>query len=175
MVSVAVDNEMGTFMLAEHLALRGHCCVMYRKDKRAHQSAVERFLAFDKAAKYLNMDVIETLPADDAGNLSAEEEAYLLGSANRRPSAVVSWNDTNIHPVLRYCRLHGLNVPRDVALAGFDGIVPPVEPARKLTSVHAPWLRVAEKSVDLLMQMIQGEAVPKSTILPVDLFLGDTT
>lgn len=174
-VSVVVDNQMGAFMLAEHLALRGHRKVLFRKDLYSHESAVSRFTAFEKAAQYLGIEVIGTLPIDPFGNLSTEERSFLLDRSAGCPTAVVCWVDTYTYPVLKFCKANGLNVPKDVALAGFDGITFPIEPARRLTTIQAPWLRVAETAADLLMQLINEKDVPRETVLPVDLVMGDTT
>lgn len=45
--TVLVDNEMGTFMMAEHLSIRGHRKVLYRKDPYGHESANRRHEAFE--------------------------------------------------------------------------------------------------------------------------------
>jgi LacI family transcriptional regulator len=174
-VSVVVDDTAGAFMLAEHLALRGYRKVMFRKDPDDHDSAVIRLNAFLKSAEYLGLEVTVTLSADSQGAISAEEDALLRAPLGMRPTAVVCWVDTYAHVILKYCRQHNLQVPRDLAIAGFDGITPLIEPARRLTSVQAPWFRVAEKSVDLLMQLSRGEEVIRETILPIDLVIGDTT
>lgn len=173
--SVLVDNEMGTFMMAEHLSIRGHRRVLYRNDPHAHESARRRSEAFQRASAYLGMEVISSMPADAFGSLSAEEISLLQSPAGQRPTAVVCWVDTYAYPVLKFCKQHGLIVPKDVAVAGFDGITLPLEPARKLTTVQAPWLHVAEQAADLLMERINGCAVPEETVLPVDLMIGDTT
>jgi DNA-binding LacI/PurR family transcriptional regulator len=174
-VSVTVDNETGAFMLAEHLALRGHRRIAFRKDPFEHESAVQRLEAFRNSAEYLGIEVLVTTPANEAGGLAREEETLLLDRSARRPTAVVTWADSFTYPVLRFCRQRGLQVPGDVAVAGFDGIPTPVEPARRLTTIQAPWYQAAEKAADLLMQIARGEDVLRETVLPVDLVIGDTT
>lgn len=121
------------------------------------------------------MEIITTLPADAYGAISLEESALLLDSPVRRPTAVVCWVDSYAYPVLKFCKQHGLSVPKDVAVAGFDGIALPIDPARRLTTVQAPWLHVAEQAADVLMEILRGETIHQETILPVDLLIGDTT
>ncbi len=174
-VSVLVDNETGAFMLAEHLALRGHRRVMYRKDPDSHESAQRRFAAFEKAARFHGMEIISTLPADGTGVISHSEENILLAPKGERPSAAVSWVDTYAYALLRFCKQHHLGVPADLAVAGFDGITPTLDVAQRLTTVQAPWYLGAQKAVDLMARLIQGEEVPREMVLPVDLVLGDTT
>jgi DNA-binding LacI/PurR family transcriptional regulator len=36
-------------------------------------------------------------------------------------------------------------------------------------------MRVAEMAVDLLIRQTRGQEVPRETVLPVDLLIGDTT
>ena len=175
MVSVMVDDETGAFMLAEHLSIRGHHRVLYRRDLQEHESAVRRFQAFDRAARYLGIDVVATLPGNGWGSISLEEESLMLAPPGKRPTAVVSWADNYSYPVLRFCRQHGLQVPKDIAIAGFDGGPVFIEAARRLTTIQAPWLQVAEKAVDLLVQLIHHEQVPRENVFPVDLLIGDTT
>ena len=175
LVSVVVDNDMGAFMLAEHLSIRGHRKVMYRKDLYDHESAVRRFIAFNNAARYLGIEVVPTLAANYMGILSQEEETLLLAPAGERPSAVLSWADIFSYPVLKFCKQHELSVPGDIAVTGFDGSPVTIDPARRLTTVQAPWQRVAEKAVDLLMQLSRGEEGPREIVFPVDLVIGDTT
>jgi DNA-binding LacI/PurR family transcriptional regulator len=174
-VSVVVDNETGAFMLAEHLALRGHRRVLFRKDLLNHESGVIRYQAFEKAAHYLDMELIATLPLDSTSSLSPEEEGILLGPRGQRPTAVVGWNDTAAYAMLKFCKAHGLGVPEDFAVAGFDGILYPIEPVCQLTTIQAPWIRVAEVAVDILVRQIQGQPVPDEAVLQVDLLIGDTT
>lgn len=175
LVSVMVDDETGAFMLAEHLSIRGHHRVLYRRDLQEHESAVRRFQAFDRAARYLGIDVVATLPGNGWGSISPEEESLMLAPPGKRPTAVVSWADNYSYPVLRFCRQHGLQVPKDIAIAGFDGGPVFIEAARRLTTIQAPWLQVAEKAVDLLVQLIHHEKVPRENVFPVDLLIGDTT
>lgn len=174
-VSVIVDDETGAFMLAEHLSIRGHHRVLYRKDLQNHESAVRRYQAFDQAAKYLGIEVLATLPSNTSGGISAEEERLLLAAPGKRPTAVVSWADNYSYPVLRFCKQHHLQVPKEIAVAGFDGGPMHIEAARRLTTIQAPWLPVAEKAVDLLVQLIGKEEVPRENVFPVDLVIGDTT
>lgn len=175
MVSVMVDDETGAFMLAEHLSIRGHHRVVYRRDLQEHESAERRYQAFDKAAKYLGIEVVATLPGNGWGSISPQEESLMLASPGKRPTAVVSWADNYSYPVLRFCKQHQLQVPKDIAVAGFDGGPSVTEAARRLTTIQAPWRQVAEKAVDLLVQLINNEQVPRENIFPVDLVIGDTT
>lgn len=175
--SVIVDDEMGSYLLAEHLALRGYQRVLYRRDFYDHPSGRRRFRSFQKLAQYLGMEVIDTEPADEDGTLTKTEADFLQRREANSADVVVVWADAYAYAVLRFCKAHKLRVPEDVAVAGFDGPSQSIlfEPAFRLTTVLAPWLQVGEVAVDRLLEMCRGEQTIPQTVLPVNLFVGDTT
>lgn len=77
--------------------------------------------------------------------------------------------------LLEDCARLGIQVPDDLAVVGFDGIETGIKPTCVLTTIRAPWEKVAEKAVDLLMALIEGEDVPPETTFPVELIVGHTT
>ena len=82
--------------------------------------------------------------------------------------AVFAASDVIAFGVMRALDEHGLKVPEDVALAGFDDIPMArfVNPA--LTTVLQDTRQAGEMLVDSLLRMIRGETV-ESAILPVKL------
>jgi DNA-binding LacI/PurR family transcriptional regulator len=175
LVSVVVDDVEGSRLLAEHLARKGHRRILYRKDPYYHTSTVRRLAAFREAAAGFGMEMAEFLPGDWDSNLSAQEEACLLASPDERPTAAVCWADMCAYGLLDNCERLGIRVPDDLAVVGFDGVVPRIKPAYNLTTIRAPWLQVAEKAVEVLVALLEEKDVPQETVFPVELIVGDTT
>ncbi|RYF45135.1 MAG: hypothetical protein EOO38_16565, partial [Cytophagaceae bacterium] len=91
---------------------------------------------------------------------------------NKEPPDVISvYCDHVAYDVIQSLQNMGLQVPRDVAVTGFDG-VPGSYPS--FTTVYAPWKEIAQTAVSLLVQQCQGRAIPMHTILPVELVVGET-
>lgn len=180
--SVVVDDADGSYQIAALLAARGHRRILYRGCSKPLRSARCRLDAFREAAAVHEMEVTVTYPefpntdapAVNAIRLTPEEEALLTGPAGRRPTAAVCWADVAAYALLRECQRLGLRVPQDLAVVGFDALPPPIDPARRVTSVRAPWAAVARTAVALLTQRIAGEPIPVETVLPVELQEGDT-
>ncbi len=172
-VSVLVDDESGSHLLAQYLAQKGHRRVMYRADTDDHASTRCRQDAFIKTGKTLGMDIVVT-HGDWEGNLQPEEIALLTSPPGLRPTAVACWLDLHAYFLLDQCPRLGLQVPRDLAVVGFDGILPRIRPAHSLTTIRAPWAAVAETAVDLLMALLNGEDVAQKTVFPVELVIGET-
>lgn len=172
--SVGVDDEGGAELQAHFLAERGHERILYRADPHTHSSTVRRQRAFLVAAQRHGMAVTVTVSHGAGDTLSAEEVALLTRSRQERPTAAVVWEDAHGYAFLECCRELGLSIPQDLAVIGFNGILPPVRPAQLLTSVAAPWEEVAAQAVQLLLTLIGGGQAPHETILPVDGLIGDT-
>lgn len=173
-VSVVVDDAQGAALAAGYLAAQGHRRVLFRTDMFAHTSAVRRKEAFLEEAAARGLEVRTTRPSDFDASLSTEEEALLTAPPGERPTAVACWADSSAYALLEGCERLGLRVPDDVAIVGFDGITPRIRPARRLTTIRAPWAQVTIRAAQLLLELIDGKQVPQETVFPVDLVLGDT-
>jgi LacI family transcriptional regulator/LacI family purine nucleotide synthesis repressor len=69
----------------------------------------------------------------------------------------------------------GVLVPGSVAVVGFDGFDFPSAPRFRLTTIRAPWARVARDATHILNSLIGGEDVPALTTVPVEFIRGNTT
>ena len=173
--SVVADDRGGSEALAAHLAGRGHRQVLYRRGPVTQTSTVRRCLAFREAAAMHGMAVVEdaSIIFTD-GPLSRWEQDLLAGPADQRPTAVVCATDRIAYATVDYCQSLGLQVPGDISVTGFDGMVPEMQPAVQLTTIKAPWAEVARVAVDLLMERLAGREILPETVLPVELVLGRT-
>jgi DNA-binding LacI/PurR family transcriptional regulator len=175
MPSVTVDDDAGGRLLATHLAELGHRRVLYRSEPYGFTSAERRLKGFLAAAAEHGMDVTLSVPSRIMPELEEREIAMLTDRGPRRHTAIACWSDRLAFKVLAYCHKAGIRVPDDLAVVGFDGIETTFEMAYRLTTVRAPYDLVAETAVALLVEMINGKALPAETVLPVSLVAGDTT
>lgn len=172
--SIFADDDAGARMLAEHLAERGHTRIMYRLRTNPPTSIARRHEVFCDVAAKLGMTVT-TFETNWTEEPSAEQRSALMGPVNRRPTAAVNMEDVTAYHFVDYCISLDLDVPRDIAVVGFDGIQPMIRPAYELTTVRVPWSTAARTAVDLMMQRLGGEDIPLETILKTELIIGKTT
>ena len=174
--SVVIDDAQGGRQQAEHLAERGHRRVLYRAAFHATRSTTRRLQSFQDAAQRLGITVCVAHPSGhDPHGLTDEERDLLTADEGRRPTAAVCWEDERADALALECRKLGIRVPDDLAIMGFDGLEPTREPAWHLTTIRAPWVQAAAAAVGLLIDQIEGRAVALETVLPVSLFVGQTT
>lgn len=173
--SVVADDAAGSRLIAEHLHALGHKIVFYRSCPGESFSAARRQEAFEIRASELGLKTIAGRTNDWKGGLSREEELIVSNRSKNGVTAAVCWGDPSAHALLAYCKSKGIQVPTDLAIVGFNGIEPPVEPARKMTTVMAHWSSIAERSIHLLVNLIEDREAPMLTVLPVEFYVGDTT
>lgn len=173
--SVTADDAGGSRLLARHFVSRGHRTILYRRSLERRASETTRFEAFRAEAEQAGAQVIATSPTDGFDTVAAEEEALLL-SKERRITAAACWHDGSAVALLKFCIAHGLRVPEDMAIVGFDGDTErDWPPGYQLTTVRANWYEVASTGVALLLAKIAGEEVPLLTVIPSELLPGNTT
>lgn len=172
--SVVADDAAGSVAIAEHLYAKGHRTVLYRSCPGQSDSASRRQNAFEKRSSDLGMTTIAGRTTDWKGLVSDEEAQLLARRKELGVSAAVCWGDPSAHALLSFCKANGISVPHDLAVVGFNGIESPVEPIHVLTTVRAGWSNVAQQAVHLLVKCLDGQEVPKLTVLPVEFFTGDT-
>lgn len=85
-------------------------------------------------------------------------------------TAIVVQNDIAAIGVMQTLQQHGIRVPQDVSVIGFDGTDICELASPHLTSVQVPLYQVGQEAVrTLLAQINQGPQAPRSITLPVSL------
>jgi LacI family transcriptional regulator len=110
-----------------------------------------------------------------AGGYGAMER---LMTASDRVTAVFAANDSLAIGALRWTQMHGLAVPRDVAIIGFDNIEFAEHAATPLSSVNYAVEMVTELAVERLIELISGgDTLPEArvTLIDPDLIIRDST
>lgn len=95
---------------------------------------------------------------------------------NEPPDAVICSNDTMAIGCVDEARNHGIRIPEDMAVVGFDGIHAAFWSGYELTTVRQPVNQMAKAAVDILMERIENpEAPPEKRVLAGQLVKGKTT
>jgi LacI family transcriptional regulator len=182
--SVVVDDVMGTRLLLEHLQARGHRRLMHLTVGHQSTSRLRRHHTALEYAATLGLEMTAHVEEDwleeweDGRWINYFDvllEEWKRTSPDTRPTAMFCWCDYMAYALLRKCLKHGLRVPEDLAIVGFDGFSPPRGFDGVLTTIHAPWNDIAQMAVRLLEARLTGQEVPEETMLPVELVVGKTT
>ena len=101
-----------------------------------------------------------------------------LLSEKPRVSAIVFSDDQFAYQAIREAHRHGLKIPEDISITGFDGIGIPSfleAPTPSLTTAYVDRYQVGAKAVDLLMSYIHNQDIREKTHhIPTKLTIGNS-
>jgi DNA-binding LacI/PurR family transcriptional regulator len=171
-MSVGCDNFRGGELVARHLLDQGCERVAFLGNASGHYPEFfERYRGYAATLREAGLQVDAQLQVDAESTEQSGYEAMESLLAGDAPfDAVFAASDLIAIGAMRALAEHDIDVPGDVALAGFDDI-PMASSARpSLTSVLQNTKRAGEVLVDNLLRQIRGEAVC-SVLLPVELMV----
>ncbi|RGB68288.1 MULTISPECIES: LacI family DNA-binding transcriptional regulator [Oscillospiraceae] len=172
---VEVDDYLGGVMAAEHLIGLGHRQIGYIDGPNMLCCHERRAGAIDTLRKHGLR-----LLCEGGGDIYDFSVGYRV--ANRWiergtiPSAVIGVCDSVAAGAIGAFKEHGYRVPQDISVVGFDNIPLYNNYSPRLTSVEQPVPTIAEKSVEMLLQLLAGrELTSRFLKLPPRLVVGEST
>jgi len=170
---VSVD-KIGCEMAAVHLAQIGHKRIGFIRGNQIYPSAHERRAGFLAGLAKYSIEIDSEI--DVAGDYSFEsgyEAANIILSNKNRPSAIIASNDEMAAVVYKAAYEHGLKIPDDLSVVGFDDspLAPRLTPA--LTTVRLPTRDMAKMAANIVLSP-QSE-VAKTILFDSNLILRNST
>jgi DNA-binding LacI/PurR family transcriptional regulator len=171
-----IGNTEASVEAVRHLVGLGHRRIAYLGDRHGHQSDTERFAGYRRALEEAGLEYDPELVAH--GNGKAEGAAApmqnLLGIVPP-PTAVFCYNDMSALGAIRAIRAHGLRVPADISIVGFDDlpIMQFMDPP--LTTVCQPMRQMGRLAVQTLARLVAGEVFENNIIVPGRLVVRNST
>ncbi len=169
-VSIGCDNFQGGFDITTHLLEQGRQRIAFLGHASDHYPEfLERYRGHVQALRQAGIEPITALQADAiTTEQSGHEAANALLHRAGQFDAVFAASDLIAIGAMRALREHGLRIPQDVAVAGFDDIpiagsaVPPLSTVQQDTKLAGAML------VDSLIALIHGQPA-ESRSIPVRL------
>lgn len=158
--TVIIDDFQAGYDAASYLIAQGHRNIaMIAGDPRDVCAGLRRMEGYTAACRDHGIELKETLirhgdyKLDTGYRLMAE----LLGEARGAFTAVLAASDDMAAGAVNCIQDHGLHVPGDISVIGFDGsqIADIVRP--RLTTIRQPVEQISERTVELLLEMIEDE------------------
>jgi DNA-binding LacI/PurR family transcriptional regulator len=173
--SVRIDNVGGAKTATWHLSELGHRRIAYIGDEQGFQSDAERFSGYRQALKEGGLPFDPALVAYGDGTpgrgLQALSELLRLPEP---PTAVFCYNDREALGAMRAVREHGLRVPDDVSIVGFDDLFLSSYTNPPLTTIRQPKHEMGSEAAKILLGLLNGDK-PKSQICTGALIIRQST
>lgn len=159
-----VDNEGGAYKAVRYLIEQGHTRIAHFPGQLKFEGAQQRLSGYQRALAEAGIAFDHSLVLEGAYNKvsGSERAAQLLteGRVNPLPTAVFCASDDIAAGCLDVFLSHGLRVPEDISLVGYDDVLTARMTTPPLTTVKQPFRGLGKRSVEMLMQQILNGIVP---------------
>jgi LacI family transcriptional regulator, galactose operon repressor len=174
-------NREAAGMLAEHLIALGHRRFAFLGGPEKSADAVERLNGLRDALSARGIEIeAANVPFGDSfpkRGAVAVAEQWLALPRSMAPTAVMCGNDTLAIEFLREILQHGVRVPEEVSVVGFDGVPEGALYWPGLTTAKQPSQALGTAACNALMQMIESPeaASPDRIDLPAELIVRESS
>jgi DNA-binding LacI/PurR family transcriptional regulator len=174
--TVLPENRAPVLAIVQHLVGLGHRRMAHLTGSLSTVVAQERLLAWREglALQHLAVDESLILPGNFTIEFGYDAMAKLCALPGGPPTAVVCANDRMALGVLRYAAEHGVRVPEEVTVIGFDDIDTAQHTTPTLTTVHVPRVDFADAVFRTLvedMESTAGEPAGRTIRVPTTMVL----
>lgn len=178
---VGIDDLEAARSMTRHLTELGHtriAFIMGHASQTASERRREGFVAGMQDAG-LKVDPALVVQGDFSYRSGLEAAEKLLRSA-RKPTAIFASNDDMAAAAIAVAHRAGLDVPRDLAIAGFGNTLLATTVWPALTTVRQPIAEMTREAVKLLVEQIRrrragAEEQPVHKLLEFSLVIRDST
>lgn len=174
---VAINNQSGASLAVQHLVELGHRRIGHVSGPDGNVLTTTRLEGTRESLKAHGLPIRDDwFFHGDFSLQSGAEAAEKWLKLKDRPSAVFCASDQMACGFISKLSLHGLSVPQDVSVVGFDDIdiarhyIPP------LTTIHQPRHKLGTKAAELLLSQIESASpAVRDEILEVELIVRKST
>ena len=155
--TVTVDNFNGGYQATKYLLDLGHKRIGLISGPETVLSSYDRCEGYKKGLLDAHLPVDSSIIAHGDFRYQSGVKAMekLLKADAPRPTAVFSCNDMMALGAIRAANDHGLKIPEDISIVGFDDIPLAKSSSPPLTTVAQPTNEMAIHIIELLVDMIE--------------------
>lgn len=174
---VTVDNLRAAHQATTYLIQQGRRRIGMLAGRLQVQSAMDRLRGYRLALE--EADIVYDRNLVKQGDFE-QSKAYLvmkrwIQSGEHLPDALFCANDIMAVGALQALKEHGLRVPDDIAVMGFDDLPLARTTSPPLTTVAQPIYEMCEAAVRMLTRLIQGDELDVNrVVLEADLVIRDS-
>jgi LacI family transcriptional regulator len=178
--NVALDQHRAAELTLRHLHKLGHRRIAFMRGGSHSSDADDRWKSLMAVAVELRLDV----PRELTVTVMTRETTPELGFGPTREllsrdvffSALVCYNDLAAIGAIRVIREHGLRVPEDISVVGFDDIESASYNTPSITTIRQPLQQMGSTAAHILLKRIRGlETTANVTPVSPELVIREST
>ncbi|MDL2407177.1 substrate-binding domain-containing protein [Rhizobium calliandrae] len=171
--AVSTDNFGAGRDLTDYLLRKGHSRILFIAGHfAASDRARQRYFGYIRAMEAAGYPPFEPLEISFVNSLDQLDLSDVV--SRLKPTAVIASNDLLAIGVMGALRRQGLAIPRDISVAGFDGISLGLLMEVSLTTVEIPEVTMGAAAASLLLDMAENAAPSRHLTVPYRLRPGGT-
>jgi DNA-binding LacI/PurR family transcriptional regulator len=174
-VSVATDDLTSSQLMTRHLLELGHRRILFLAGPQTAPWAAERFDGYRRALRDASIELDDRLIyASGATIEEGVRAATQLLSEGLNATALQASSDMVAIGAANTLLDQGVRIPEDLSVAGFGNILTAEFFRVPLSTVRQPKLRLGSAAMELMLQLLRGEAT-ESRRLSAELILRQST
>lgn len=173
---IRTDHRVGANEATRHLIDLGHRRIAHITGARHVHSSALRLQGYRQALKAAGLPAPAELVYD--GNFTMPSGAAgmeVLLELGAPPTAVLCGNDEMAFGAIQALHRHGLSVPGDLSIVGFDDLNMAAFYNPPLTTVHIPRHDIGRRAATDLIALLAGRTVSQDSVLPTRLIIREST
>ena len=172
------DNYNGGYLAGKHLIEKGCKKILYFSGHATIDADPnKRFMGLRDACREAGIAAPVQFDAPWEQFISMNYDASIDLLFRRYPDTdgIFASNDIMAAHIVRYCHRHGIRVPEQLKVVGYDDTSFAVNCTPQLTTIHQPIDELCCFAVKSLLRAAEGETIPISATFPVRLVERETT
>jgi len=178
--NVVLDHVQAATLALNHLASLGHQRIAFMKGNPLSSDSDDRWKAICEVAQKIGMRIDPELTVQIDINDPTPQLGYPFAKqllARKKPfTALFAYNDISAIGAIRALQEHGLRVPQEVSVMGFDDIPGAAFNTPTLTTVRQPLARMGQVAAQTLLERIAGrDDYPPEIAIEPELVVREST
>lgn len=167
--TVSIDNISGARKLTEHLINAGHKKIAYISGPMNVILSRDRLRGFQQAMAQYDLPVDPSyIQEGDYEIESGYNQMVKLLALEDPPTAVFVFNDEMALGTIKAVQDHGLKVPEDIAVVGFDNLKMATIFSPRMTTIDQPKYEIGQRATNMLLTLMKGGSLEKKKIVLKD-------
>jgi LacI family transcriptional regulator len=170
---IVPDLEEGEYLAAQFLLENGHRDIIFIGGHRQNLSSIMRYQGFKKAVEDHGLVFQETQIIEGGFSFHDGYQSILnyMDSHDQLPQAILTTNDFVALGVYKGLKEHGVSVPEEVSLVGYDDINWPMGDSVPLTTVRIPVEEMCRLCIEHIINSINNNNLTIQSLIKPELII----
>jgi LacI family transcriptional regulator len=163
---IGIDNRAAGYAATRHLIQLGHRRIAHIQGPMQILCSHERYEGYCQALQDAGLPLMPDLVLE--GNFAptggrAAGNTFFSLLPQQRPTAIFCANDQTAYGVLAAAEEHGIHIPQDAALVGFDDLASTtahIDVRPELTTIRQPFFEMGQRAIEILLSMLEKPRFP---------------